>query len=321
MRKVLYLSLGTEAGYDLLRQSMPPGYTLVTLLTTEKAELLEKIRDVEVVIVGAQNLIGELIGAASRLRLVHHQGVGYQDTVDMKALLARGIPLAVMPTGTAAVAEHTVLLILATLRRLCFADSELRAGRWHTATLRPVSRSLAQRTVGYLGMGRIGQAVAGRLKSFETQGIYFSHSRLKPEREMELNLQWVSFADLLSQSDIVTLHLPATPGTRHLIGVNEIAIMKRGAFLINTSRGSLIDEKALFCALAGGHLAGAGLDVFEAEPPLDSPLLALPNVTVTPHIAAGTCDTLMEKMKAIFANIDGYFRGEPLANRVDGPAS
>ncbi|MDB5743159.1 MAG: hypothetical protein JWR68_1474 [Polaromonas sp.] len=317
MRKILYLNVGTDEGYSLMRQCMPPGYTLVTLSTPEKTEILEKIRDVEIVIVGALVLTGELIGAASSLRLVHHQGVGYQDTVDTNALFHRAIPLAIMPAGTTAVAEHTVLLILATLRRLCFADSELRAGRWRTSALRPVSRSLAQRTVGYLGMGRIGQAVAGRLKSFDTLGIYFSHTRLKPEREIELKLQWVSFLDLLSQSDIVTLHLPATPGTRHLIGANEIATMKPGGFLINTSRGSLVDETALFNALANGHLAGAGLDVFDAEPPTQSPLLTLPNVTVTPHIAAGTRDTLTEKMDAIFANIEGYFRGEGLAHRIN----
>lgn len=320
MRKILYLSLGTEEGYNLIRQSIPAGFELVTLSTKEISEVSEKIRDADVVLVGAMTLTGELIAAAASLRLVHHQGVGYQDTVDINALAARSIPLAIMPIGTTAVAEHTVLLILSTLRRLSFADSELRAGRWHVASLRPVSRSLERRVVGYVGMGRIGQAVAERLKGFRTDGIYFSNARLKPEREQELGLQWVRFPELLARADIVTLHLPATRDTHHLIGAEELAAMKPGGFLINTSRGSLIDEAALFSALVSGHVSGAGLDVFETEPPLGSPLLSLPNVIVTPHIAAGTRDTLTDKMDAIFANIARYFSGEPLDHVITPPS-
>lgn len=316
MRKVLYLSLGTEMVYDIVRQAMPPAYTLVTLASNTDAECRAKIQDADVAIVGAISLTREMIVAARNLRLVHHQGVGYQDMVDTEALSARGISLALSPEGTTTVAEHTILLILASLRRLCYADSELRAGRWHIASLRPVSRSLAGSTIGYIGMGRIGQAVAERLKSFDTRGIYFSSSRLSTQREVELNLRAAPLDDVLAEADIVTLHVPATPATRHLIDAQALARMKPGSFLVNTARGSLVDENALYAALISGQIAGAGMDVFEKEPPVGSPLLALPNVVVTPHIAAGTRDALAEKMRAIFANIDRFFRGEALNNAV-----
>ena len=316
MRKVLYLSFGTEMVYDIIRQTMPPAYTLVTLASNNDAECRAKIQDADVAIVGAISLTRELIAAARNLRLVHHQGVGYQDMVDMEALSARGISLALSPEGTTTVAEHTILLILATLRQLCYADSELRAGRWHIASLRPVSRSLAGSTIGYIGMGRIGQAVAERLKSFDTRGIYFNSTRLSAQREAELNLYAAPLADVLAKADIVTLHIPATSATRHLIDAKALARMKPGSFLVNTARGSLVDEEALYAALTSGRIAGAGMDVFETEPPIGSPLLALPNVVVTPHVAAGTRDALAEKMRAIFANIDRFFRGEALNNAV-----
>ena len=319
MRKILYLSLGTEESYAILREAMPSGYTLVTLATTDEAECRAKIEDVEVVIVGALPLTGELLAAAHNLRLVHHQGVGYQDMVDTAALAARDIALALAPEGTTTVAEHTVLLILATLRRLSYADSELRAGRWHIASLRPVSRTLGGSTIGYIGMGRIGQAVAERLKIFDTDGLYFNTSSLSAQRESDLNVRAAPFDEVLAESDIVTLHVPATPATRHMIDAQALARMKPGSFLVNTARGSLVDEAALYAALASGRIAGAGLDVFETEPPFGSPLLALPNVVVTPHISAGTRDALAEKMHAIFGNIERFFRGEPLNNAVTLP--
>ena len=319
MRKVLYLSLGTEESYAILREAMPSGYTLVTLASADEAECRAKIEDVEVVIVGALSLTGELLASARNLRLVHHQGVGYQDMVDTAALAARDIALALAPEGTTTVAEHTVLLILATLRRLSYADSELRAGRWHIASLRPVSRTLAGSTIGYVGMGRIGQAVAERMKMFDTDGLYFNTLSLSAQRESELNVRAAPLDEVLAESDIVTLHVPATPATRHLIDAQALARMKPGSFLVNTARGSLVDEGALYAALTSGRIAGAGLDVFETEPPFGSPLLTLPNVVVTPHISAGTRDALAEKMHAIFGNIERFFRGEPLKNAVTLP--
>jgi phosphoglycerate dehydrogenase-like enzyme len=262
----------------------------------------------------------EVLAAARRLHLVHHQGVGYHDTVPVAALRERGIRLALTPEGTTVgVAEHTILLMLAVCKRLAFADAELRAGRWHVNSLRPVSRELCGMTIGYIGMGRIGQAVAERLKPFGTKGIYYDPiSTLSASLETDLNLRRGAFETVLAESDIVTLHVPLTNQTRHLIDAQAISRMKPSAMIINTSRGPVIDETALSAALTSDRLAGAGLDVFETEPlPHSSPLIGLDRVVLTPHISAGTRDAFVTKMRAIFDNLMRFHHHEPLHNEVD----
>jgi phosphoglycerate dehydrogenase-like enzyme len=319
MTRVLYLSHATPEVYAIIRAAMRPGFDLVTLEHDDDEERRQRIADCEAVIVAARPLRRSLIEAAPRLRLVHHQGVGYQDTVDVAALRERSIALALTPEGTTTgVAEHTVLLLLAVLKRLPFADAELRQGRFHINALRPVSRELAGMTIGYVGMGRIAQAVAERLRAFATTGLYHDPAvRLDAARAAALGVSPAGFDELLARADVVTLHLPLTAATRHLVGADALARMKPGAFLINTARGGLVDEAALAAALASGRLAGAGLDVFETEPVSPGhPLAGLANVVLTPHIAAGTRDALATKMRAVFANIERFFRGEPLANEI-----
>jgi phosphoglycerate dehydrogenase-like enzyme len=317
--RVLYNSYATEAVYAIIRAELPPGFELATLAGDDEAERFEKIRGCEVAIVASAPLRRAVIDAAVRLRLVHHQGVGYHDTIDWKALAERRIPLALTPEGTTTgVAEHAVMLALAVCKRLPYADAELRQGRWHINALRPESRELAGMTVGYLGMGRIGQALAARLRVFGTRGLYFDEAPpLPPARERELGLERSDFDTLLERADLLTLHVPLTPATRRIVDRAAIAKMKPGAILLNTARGGLIDEVALAEALADGRLGGAGLDVFEKEPPDPAdPLLALRNVVVTPHISAGTRDALGVKMRAVFANVQRFYAGEPLANAV-----
>ena len=313
MKRVLYLSHATSDVYAIIREATPRGFELVTLERNDDEERRRRVAECEVVIVAATPLRKPVIDAAEKLELVHHQGVGWQDTTDHEVLRARAIPLALTPEGTTTgVAEHTVLLILAALKRLPFADSELRQGRFHINALRPASRELHGLTVGYVGMGRIARAVAERLRAFGTHGIFFDPAVSEAE-----GLRRLSLDDVLRAADVVTLHVPLTPETRHLIGRAELAAMKRGAFLVNTSRGSLVDETALIDALESGHLAGAALDVFETEPvPAGHPLARFSNVVLTPHIAAGTRDALTTKMRALFANVERFYRGEPLANRV-----
>jgi phosphoglycerate dehydrogenase-like enzyme len=235
------------------------------------------------------------------------------------ALAERGIPLAITPGGTTVgVAEHTVLLILAILRRLPFADAELRQGRFHINVLRPVSRELRGRTVGLLGMGRIGRAVAERLRPFGVHLVYHDPAPLPPQAERELHIEGRDLDELLAQSDIISLHLPLTPATRHVVGHDALSRMKPGVFLINTARGGLVDEAALVEALRSGHLAGAALDVFEHEPaPPNHPLYDLPNVVLTPHVSAGTRDAFIEKMTFVFANLGRFWRGDPVDNLID----
>lgn len=320
MPKVFYNSYADDDVYAVIREALPADYELVTLERDDDAERKAKIRDCEVVICAAYRLSAPLIDAAAKLRLIHHQGVGYHDTVDVDAVRARGVPLALTPEGTdVSVAEHTVMLMLAACRRLPFADSELRAGRFHINALRPVSRELCGMTIGYVGMGRIAQATAARLKPFATRGIYFDkYAALSDEAADRLGVQRVESLDaLLRRADVVTLHVPLTSETRHLVDAGTLAAMKRGAILVNTARGPLVDEHALAFALRSGHLAAAALDVFEQEPlPATSPLVDLHNIVLTPHISAGTRDALKAKMTAIAANLRRFHAGEPLANEV-----
>jgi phosphoglycerate dehydrogenase-like enzyme len=317
--RVFYFSYATPDLYAMIRDHVPPGFDLVTLERDDDAERIARIGDCEIVIVAGHRFGAAAIAAAKRLRLVLHQGVGYHDTVDTDALKRRDVALAITPEGTAiGVSEHTVMLMLAVCKRLPFVDAELRAGRFHVNALRAVSRELSGRTIGYIGMGRIGQAVATRLRAWETTGIYADPIALTAQREAELELRRTTHDELLAAADIVTLHLPLTAQTRGMIDTAAFARMKPGAMLINAARGGIVDEAALVAALDGGRLAGAGLDVFTAEPtPADHPLFRFPNVVLTPHIAAGSRDAFHTKMSAIFANAERFYRGETLLNHID----
>ncbi|MEP6678016.1 MAG: 2-hydroxyacid dehydrogenase [Betaproteobacteria bacterium] len=317
--RVFYLSHATPEVYALIRSVVPPQCELITLERDDDDERIARIAEANVVIVAARRFTRPLIDAAKALQLVHHQGVGFQDTIDLPALAARELRLALTPAGTTdGVAEHTILLMLAALKQLPFADRELREGRFHINALRPASRELKGMTIGYVGMGRIAQAVAARLVAFEARGLYHDTAAALPrEREAALAVSAAPLDRVLADADLVTLHVPLTEATRHLIDDAALGRMKRGAYLVNAARGGLVDEAALVRALERGHLAGAALDVFEAEPPASPALFALPNVVLTPHIAAGTRDALTTKMRALFANVERFSRGEPLADEVD----
>jgi phosphoglycerate dehydrogenase-like enzyme len=316
---VLYWSQAPESVYAVLR-ACAAGVAEVDTLANDDPQLrTQALPHADVVIVAAQPIKAEDIHVATRLRLVHHQGVGYQDTVPVATLCDRGIRLALTPEGTTTgVAEHTIMLMLAVCKRLSHVDAELRQGRWHVNTYRSESRELSGMTVGYVGFGRIGQAVAMRLHAFGAQAVF--HDPAISERSLSVGTAQataVGLDELLSRSDIVSLHLPYAPGVRHLINDAALRTMKPGAILVNASRGGLVDEIALAAALQSGHLAGAGLDCFEREPAtMDHPLFSMHNVVVTPHSAAATIDALQTKMGALFGNIGRWHRGEPLANEV-----
>ncbi len=320
MKRVFYNSLGTGEMYGLIREVMPAGYELVTLETDEAEERCQKIQNCEVAIVAAKPMTSSIIKAAGALQLVHHQGVGYHDTVDTQSLVERGIRLALTPAGTAiGVAEHTVLLTLAAAKRLAFADSELRQGRWHINSLRPVSVEIHGKTVGYIGFGMIGQAAAERFKIFGTNGLYFDpYAPPDKTRDERLGVKPAGFAELLVDSDIISIHTPLTKETHHLISFDQFEMMKPTAILVNTARGPVVHEQALVRALQNHQILAAGIDVFETEPVSpDNPLCRLDNIVMTPHISAGTTDALKGKMQSIFENLERFFRGEPLENEVN----
>jgi phosphoglycerate dehydrogenase-like enzyme len=319
MYKIFYFSHAPQNVYDIIKEEIPPGFELVTLDQDSDAERMEKIAGCDVAIVAAKPMGRQFVEAAPNLKLLHHQGVGYHDTVDVQALKARNIPLALTPAGTTiGVAEHTVLLTLAVCKRLAFADSELRQGRWHINSLRPYSFELFGRTVGYVGMGRIAREVAARFKAFGMTGLYYDpFVQLPTGEEVRLGVSRAAFDDMVSRADVITVHVPSGKETLHLIDETVLRRMKPQAVVINTARGNIIDEKALVRALQEGWIAGAGLDVFEEEPFRPENLLAaMPNVVLTPHISAGTRDALKTKMRSLFENIRRFFDGEPLENEV-----
>ena len=317
--RVLYWSHAPASVYAVLRRCAEGIAEIDTLETDSDAERRQRLPDADALIVAARPLAASDLGHAPKLALVHHQGVGYHDTVPVQALAERGIRLALTPEGTTTgVAEHTVLLMLAVCKRLAHVDSELRAGRWHINSFRSESREISGMTVGYVGFGRIGRAVATRLAAFGASALFYDPGLASGKRLAELpDARPVSLDELLENADIVSLHLPLTNQSRHIIDAAALARMKRGAMLINAARGGLVDEAALFDALASGRLGGAGLDCFEQEPPpATHPLFGLHNVVVTPHTAAATSDALVAKMTALCANLRRWQAGEPLENEV-----
>ncbi|MGE0714764.1 MAG: 2-hydroxyacid dehydrogenase [Alphaproteobacteria bacterium] len=316
--KVLYFAHGTAELYDLVRSHLPPGCELVTLATNTVDERLEKLPDAEVIVLAGAYLDRRYIAAAPKLRLVNFQGVGYHDAVDVAALAERGIALAIAPGGTGeGVSEHTIMMMLAVYKRLAFVDAEIRRGVWHAHDMRTESRQLYGKTVGILGLGRIGKEVARRLRAFGVELIYNDIANFPSTLEEELAVTRVTFPELLERSDILTLHVPLTPDTKHLMNAATIGRMKPGSVLINCARGPIVDSAALAAALASGHLGGAGLDVMEVEPPVHpGPFDGFRNVVMTPHIAPGTIDAMHMKMADVFANVRRLMTGEPLADRI-----
>jgi phosphoglycerate dehydrogenase-like enzyme len=318
-KKVLYLVKAGEDFYDLIRSIIPSDrYELMTLQDGSAEERKRLLAQAELVIVGGARMSEEDVEAALNCRLILHQGVGYHDTVATDLLMKRQIRLAVTPQGTSeGVAEHAIMMMLATGRRLAYCDAELREGRWHSNTFRSTARQLFGSTVGIIGFGRIGKQVAKRLIGFDTRTIYTDLVEIPSDIEKELKVTRFSLNELLRKSDFVTLHVPLTDITHHLIDAEALDAMKEGATLINCARGPVVSEVALIKALQSGHIGGAGLDVFEVEPPaFPNPFSDFPNVVLTPHHAPGTRDTMIIKFKEIFFNADRFFNGERMENEI-----
>jgi len=250
------------------------------------AELLERLSGCEVLVVrSATRVTKEIIDAGKQLKVIARAGVGL-DNIDVKAAEARGIKVLNAPEApTVAVAELVLAHMLAWARHLLPADSGMKAGRWEKAQL--MGSELRGKTLGIVGTGRIGRAIGYRAKAFSMNLLAYDTGQ-SPEFAEQTGAKYVDLDTLLRESDFVTLHVPLIPGTKHMISKRELELMKPTAVLINTSRGGVVDEGALAEALRTGKITGACLDVYEREPPRDSPLLKLPNVVLTPHLGAST---------------------------------
>jgi phosphoglycerate dehydrogenase-like enzyme len=247
---------------------------------------------------------------AKKAKLMQILSAGY-DKLNVPSLKAAGIPLATNGGANApTVAEHTLLLILSLYRKLPLHHNALKSGKWlgHQEVLG--LNELRGKQVGIVGFGKIGQEVARMVNGFLANVVYFDVCRAGYEVEKELGAKRVDLNELLSTSDIITLHTPLTESSRGLINFDSLSSMKHNAVLINTARGPLVIEEDLVKALKNGVIAGAGLDVFEVEPLSDSPLLLLDNVIVTPHTAGSTIDTWWRRLDFAFENIVRVSRGE-----------
>jgi phosphoglycerate dehydrogenase-like enzyme len=258
-------------------------------------------------------LSDETLAGAKRLKLVQLMSVGY-DTFNLQGARARRVPVAVNGGANAiAVAEHAIMLMLTTLKHLTELNQVVHSGQWrsgHSGALKLFE--LWHSTVGIVGMGRIGQQVAQRLQGWHANLVYHDPYRLPPERERALDVTYLELDDLLRQSDVVTVHVPLSERTHHLVNARSLALMKPEAVVVNTSRGELVDEVALAAALREGRLGGAGLDVFAQEPPEPgNPLFELPTAILTPHVAGPTWQSWPRRFENCFANIARVQRGEP----------
>lgn len=300
-----------EAGHEVvvLSDDPPSRETLFNALPGAAALLTTVTEKIDAGILGA---------AGRRLRIVANMAVGY-DNIDVEAATQRGITV----TNTPGVLDETTadtafMLLLAAARRLGEAERLLRAGEWHAwGPKQLVGPDVWGKTLGIVGMGRIGEAVARRARGFGMKVIYSSRTE-KPEADEELGAERRELDDLLRESDFVSVHTPLSEETRHLIGSRELSLMGESAVLVNTSRGPVVDEAALAEALAEGRIFAAGLDVYEEEPKVHPNLLELENVVLAPHIGSASIET-RKRMAAMAAEniVVALSGGDPL-NAING---
>jgi glyoxylate reductase len=276
--------------------------------------LLEKVKEKDgLLCLLTEKIDKELMENGKDLVVISTMSVGFEH-IDIKEATERGIYICNTPgVLTEAVADHTLALLLATARRMIEADLFIRGKKW-TMPWSPtmlLGASVYGKTLGLIGLGRIGQAVAKRASGFNMKVIYYDVDRQNPDVEKDLNVKYYEFDEVLKESDFISIHVPSTKETHHLIGDRELGLMKPESFFINTARGAIVDEKALLKALKEKKIQGAGIDVWEKEPThLNNPLFKLDNTVLTPHIASATVEsrTMMAKLSA--KNLVAVLKGE-----------
>lgn len=274
-------------------------------------ELAEALAGVDGFLAGVDRITATVLEAAPRLKVIARYGVGV-DGVDLTAATARGIVVTNTPgANTESVADLAFGLMLALARQIPLADREVKTGKWPRLT----GYDVQGQTLGLLGTGQIGRAVARRARGFGMRLLCYD---VAPHPELaELGGVYAPLPEVLALADFLSLHLPLLPETRHLLGPAELALLKPTAFLVNTARGGLVDEAALYAALCAGKLAGAALDVYEVEPPVGSALVQLPNVIATPHSGAHTLGARRRMAYGALENLLLALRGERPPNVVN----
>lgn len=306
--KLAYFMPAREDMLQLFESRLPEGLELVRISEWTEEARNAVLPELDFLISGS--VTEDILERAKKVRFIQTPGVGY-DGVDFDACKAKGIPVAHTLSGiTTEVAEHVFMLILAVVRKLIDHDRSMREGKWTMFDHRLTCHTIAGKKLGLVGMGRIGKAVAKRADAFEMEVLY--HDLVDVEGYQKLSME-----DLLAQSDIVSVHVPLTPDTRGMFNASRFSQMKDNAVFLNASRGEVVNEKDLHEALTNGKLYGAGLDVFDGEPPSpDNPLRTLDNVVLTPHTATGTYESHCDKIDNYIRNIENVLAGRPIEGQL-----
>ncbi|MBU8824735.1 phosphoglycerate dehydrogenase [Mycolicibacterium goodii] len=281
----------------------------------DRAKLLAAVPEADALLVrSATTVDAEVIAAAPKLKIVARAGVGL-DNVDVEAATARGVLVVNAPTSNIhSAAEHAIALLLATARQIPAADSTLREHTWKRSSFS--GTEIYGKTIGVVGLGRIGQLVAQRLAAFGARIVAYD-PYVSQARAAQLGIELLSLDELLGRADFISVHLPKTKETAGLIGKEALAKTKKGVIIVNAARGGLIDEQALADAITSGHVRGAGLDVFSTEPCTDSPLFDLPQVVVTPHLGASTAEAQDRAGTDVAASVKLALAGEFVPDAVN----
>ncbi|HET7856978.1 MAG TPA: D-glycerate dehydrogenase [Gaiellaceae bacterium] len=295
-----------------------PGPAWDELEDVEYYEKLDGARpDVEALAVVGETIDARTLELFPNLRLVANYGVGY-DSIDVAACAARGVVVTNTPgVLDAATADLTMALILATRRRIVEGDAFVRAGKWGTEWVAGalMGQEVSGSTLGIVGLGRIGRAVARRAHGFDMRLLYTQRTRLLEAEERELGVEFRELDHLLAEADVVSLHVPLTPETERLLDARRLGLLRDGACLVNTARGAIVDEAALVEELKEGRIR-AGLDVFAHEPEVPAELLTLPNVVLTPHVGSATRETREAMTRVLVDNLQAAAAGKPVPNPV-----
>jgi D-3-phosphoglycerate dehydrogenase len=292
------------------------GLEVVRAVGLPKEKLMEMLPEFEGMIIrSAVTADREMIEQMSMMRVIGRAGTGV-DNIDIIASTEKGIIVMNVPDGnTISAAEHAIAVLFSMLRKVPAANASLRSGSWDRKSF--TGTEILHKNIGILGLGRIGREVAIRLQSFGVRVLGYDPV-LSPEAVSELGVEPVDFDTLVESSDILSVHIPLLPATRGIIGKAEMERMKKGSFIVNCARGGIVDEAALLEALESGQIAGAGLDVYDKEPPtFPNPLIEHPNVVATPHIAASTNEAQERVALAIAHQIADYFEGKGAAGVVN----
>ena len=310
--KVIVADKISERGVKLLKEQA--GWNIV--LTT-KETLSAEIADADALVVrSATKVTPELLAKAPRLRVVGRAGVGV-DNIDLEEATRRGVLVMSTPGGSSvSVAEHTFALLLALVRELPKFDASMREGRWEKSS---TGAEVRGKTLGLIGLGRIGSEVAIRAEAFDMRVIAYDPF-ISEAAAHEMSVELVPLEKLLAESDFISLHTAVSPETREMINAASIAKMKKGVRIVNAARGELIQEADLAAAIKSGHVAGAALDVFAEEPPKSCPLIGLPNVITTPHVAGSTAEAQEELGTQVAVQIRDYLVDGIIRNAVNLPA-